>query len=37
VNGGGNQSVEDWRKKRKDGVMPDRISASGVEQDVEKP
>ena len=36
MNSGRNQSIEEWRKKGKDSVMPDRISGSRVEQDVEK-
>jgi hypothetical protein len=37
MNSGRNQSIEEWRKKGKDNIMPDRISASRVEQDVGKP
>ena len=37
MNSGRNQSIEEWRKKGKDSIMRDRISASGVEQDVGKP
>jgi len=37
MNSDRNQSVEEWRKKGTDSIMPDRISSSRFEQDVGKP
>jgi hypothetical protein len=37
MNIGRNHSVEEWRKKGKDSIMPDRISATRADQDVGKP